>query len=151
MENKQAYKSWFTRIREVAINKGVSIKGAIHKAVPVQVDGKWLKGICLKCSSNNGFVFESTVDKSTRIVFCQRCNKYSWVIPGNQLVETKKPETLKEHIQKVEVLESKRCIALTTKGVRCSKDSKTPEGLCSYHKTGKLIGKEVKIIPDNVF
>lgn len=157
MENKKIYKSWYTMVKENALSKGVLIKGVVHKAVPVLDGTKALKAICLKCGSNNGYVFESVKDSKIRIVFCLKCNKYSWLDvdnkPSTSVVAppVKKAELLAEHVQKATALEQARCIALTTKGIRCSKKGTTAEGLCSYHKTSKILGKEVKIVPDNVF
>lgn len=121
--------SWFNKIRQGAINKGITINGMVHKASPV-MDGKKVRSAkCPKCPSHNGVVFRSHMDGKLFILFCQKCGKFT-------------PRYKKGAVQK-DV--SDRCHALTRQNNRCGKRAVDGD-LCSIHRNMASAGKEVKLV-----
>ena len=124
--------SWFNRIRQGAINNGITINGLVHKASPV-MKGKTVKSAkCPKCDSPNGVVFRSHTDGNMFILFCQKCGKFT-------------PRHKKDTVQK-DV--SGKCKALTKQNNRCSNKA-VEEGMCGIHRDMAAEGKEVKFVSNS--
>jgi DNA replicative helicase MCM subunit Mcm2 (Cdc46/Mcm family) len=127
--------SWFNKIRQGAINHGVLIEGMVHKASPIKSDNTWRKGTCPKCGSKNGFVFRSHINGQVYILFCQKCNKYSWKFKGEGPVEP---------------VSSKKCRAMTARKNRCRHNAKHLNGLCDIHENMRQEGGHVLTIEDKL-
>lgn len=124
--------SWFNKIRQGAVNQGITINGMVHKASPV-MNGKAVRSAkCPKCDSLNGVVFRSHMDGNLYILFCQRCGKFT-------------PRYKKDTVQK-DV--SDKCTALTKKNNRCSNNA-IEDGLCGLHRDMAAEGKEIKLVSNS--
>lgn len=138
-------KSWFNRMVEGALRKGVVVGAEIHKASPVKSKtGKgWYKGKCPKCGSPNGFVFRSHTDGKVYILFCQKCGKYSWsrVKPAEHeardIRDVEAPANpvdaaTKGMVQAADNINHEVCGAVKQDGTRCTYKAKN-NGFCGYH------------------
>lgn len=169
--------SWFNDVRAVALSKGVVIGDRLYKSAPVRSNGKWVKHDCPRCKSPNGFVFRAFEDEFVGILFCQKCNKYS-NIDINEAVDKFEDRFVKKVTKPVSTTVSnkpaaepkkptfvgagaevkdptpgyvgKRCIALNTKGNRCSKPSSNGD-LCTAHHLMMIKKEPVNIMPKGKF
>ena len=168
--------SWFNDVRAIALSKGVVIGDRLYKSAPVKSNGKWVKHDCPRCKSPNGFVFRAFEDEFVGILFCQKCNKYSNVdvdeavhkfedrfmkktptpapvVPTKPAPEPKKLTFVGAGAEVKDPTHGyvgKRCMALNTKGARCSKPSSSGD-LCTAHHTMMLKKEIVNIMPKGKF